>query len=172
MVVLVRLVYASTATFAGSTSGGVELEVGRILSVSRRNNRERDVGGMLHYGNGYFFQVLEGPRDAVNEAYNRISTDPRHRDVHILSVKNVSERIFEDWTMKYLPSQAGIRELLSSRGLEFNPYLFDEAFSEEFVRVCTRGLDPTAEKDQASVRKGNEDRVPWWRSLWGRKSTA
>lgn len=172
MVVLVRLVYASTATFAANASGGVELEVGRILAVSRRNNRERDIGGMLYYGNGYFFQVLEGPRDAVNEAYNRISTDPRHKDVHILSMKNVDERMFEDWTMKYLPSQAGIRELLASRGREFNPYQFDEAFSEEFVRACMGGLDPTAEKDAASVRRGKENRVPWWRALWGRPKTA
>lgn len=171
MVVLVRLVYASTATFEGNASGGVELEVGRILGVSRRNNRERDIGGMLHYGNGYFFQVLEGPRDAVNEAYNRISTDPRHKDVHILSVKNVDARMFEDWTMKYLPSQSGIRELLASRGREFNPYQFDEKFSEEFVRACMRAQDPTAEKDEASVRKGQEQHVSWWRALWGRRKS-
>lgn len=169
MTVLVRLVYASTATFAASASGGVELEVGRILTVSRRNNRERDIGGMLHYGNGYFFQALEGPRDAVNETYSRISTDPRHEDVHILSVRNVEERLFEDWTMKYLPSQSDIRALLDSRGLQFNPYLFDEAFSEQFLRACIRAQDPTIGEDEAAMRPGRHKKLSWWRSLWARK---
>lgn len=166
--VLVRLVYASTATFPPNLGGGVEVEVGRILAVSRRNNRQRDIGGMLYYGNGYFFQVLEGPRDAVNGAYTRIATDPRHREVHILSVRNIDARLFDDWTMKYLPAQPAITELLRSRGRSFDPYRFDEAFAEEFLQACARGIDPTAERDEASVRGGRQPAVSWWRALFGR----
>ena len=58
---LVQLIYASRATFAPNlASGGIEKEVGRVLVQSRRNNPKKEIGGVLYYGDGCFFQCLEG----------------------------------------------------------------------------------------------------------------
>jgi hypothetical protein len=44
-------------------------------------------------------QVLEGGRDAVNQLYSRICSDPRHTDVILLHYEEISERRFAGWTM-------------------------------------------------------------------------
>ncbi|WMS87871.1 BLUF domain-containing protein [Pleionea litopenaei] len=98
---LIRLTYASTATFKTDIKGGIESEVARILLQSRRNNSRIAVGGVLHYGDGYFFQCLEGDESAVKSTLQRISQDQRHRDVQILLNVQIQRRLFEDWSMKY-----------------------------------------------------------------------
>ncbi|PWG62807.1 BLUF domain-containing protein [Spiribacter halobius] len=164
---LVRLNYASTATFEPSVQGGVEVEVARILKQSRRNNRELAVGGVLHYGNGYFFQCLEGERDAVQKLYERISRDPRHRDVKTLTFSPVGERLFGDWSMKYLPIERDLRGLLERYRLEFNPYQFTEAFIQEFLEACVVGVDPTMAAH--AHERGTQRRAqrPLWKRLLG-----
>lgn len=124
---LVRLVYASEATFIGSNAAqGIELEVGRILTESRRNNARAQVGGVLYYGNGYFFQCLEGERDTVVETYQRICTDQRHKNAKILLKGFTKRRLFQDWSMKYLPAEKNLRDFLAQHGLsEFSPFDYD-----------------------------------------------
>lgn len=158
---LVRLNYASTATFEPNISGGIEVSVARILSASRRNNSRLEVGGVLHYGNGYFFQCLEGERGAVNQLYNRIGQDPRHRDVQLLSFDEVGQRMFPDWSMKYLPIEGEIRALLERRGMTFNPYRFDRDLLETLLRTCVLGEDPTAPAEGQTARA----KRPLWHRL-------
>ncbi|WP_049631634.1 BLUF domain-containing protein [Cellvibrio sp. pealriver] len=124
---LVRLVYASEATFNSShAEQGIEPEVGRILAQSRRNNARAQVGGVLYYGNGYFFQCLEGSRDAVIETYQRICTDPRHKNATVLLKGFAKRRLFEEWSMKYLPTEKNLRDFLAQHGLtEFSPFDYD-----------------------------------------------
>ena len=58
---LIRIVYISRATFPITPdSDGIEPNVARILSTSRTNNRKNGLVGMLYYGDGCFFQCLEG----------------------------------------------------------------------------------------------------------------
>lgn len=167
---LIRLTYASTATFESNKSGGIEVEVARILSASRRNNQAKQVGGVLHYGEGYFFQALEGDRATVEALYNHIAADPRHRDVQVLSSTTVNERLFEDWSMKYVPLEDQIQRLLDRHGIDFNPYCFDDRIIHEFLQLCVTGEDPTealeaqAERDAAA----GKDTRPWWKRLIGR----
>ncbi|MEF8834062.1 MAG: BLUF domain-containing protein, partial [Halofilum sp. (in: g-proteobacteria)] len=101
---LTRLTYASTANFdINSGSGNIDLEIGRILRACKINNPRQGIGGVLHYGYGYFFQGIEGPRDAVNTLYDRIAADERHRELKVLGVRDTETRFFPDWSMKYVP---------------------------------------------------------------------
>ena len=43
--------------------------------------------------------MLEGGRSQVSALYNRIATDPRHRDVVMLSYDEIEERSFAGWAM-------------------------------------------------------------------------
>jgi len=164
---LVRLNYASTATFQPNVQGGVEVEVARILKQSRRNNRELAVGGVLHYGNGYFFQCLEGERDSVEQLYRRIAQDPRHTEVRTLGIGAVTERLFGDWSMKYLPIERDIRALLARHGIDFNPYRFTDAFIEEFLEACVVGVDPTMAAHAHERGMERRSRRPLWKRLLG-----
>jgi hypothetical protein len=77
-----------------------EAEVNRIAEQAARRNAERDVTGVLMTAGGIFFQILEGPPEAVTEIYDRILADERHTDVLLLSSEvGLSGRLFPDWSM-------------------------------------------------------------------------
>lgn len=141
---LSRLCYASTATEKCTS-----LQVGSILEASFRNNAELDVTGALFFGNNYFLQFLEGPRENVNFLYHKIALDDRHNNLQILEFREVGSRYFEEWSMKYVRFPHVIAKILKeSRLREFNPYKFDghaiagiaEAFRNHYDPEITPNL--------------------------------
>lgn len=93
---LIQLVYASAAARPATPD---ELE--SILTHSRKANAAIGVTGLLLHDNGSYFQVLEGPQDAVEATFARISGDSRHGRVLRILTATVSERAFADWSMGY-----------------------------------------------------------------------
>ena len=91
---LVRLLYASRSA-QPVTAEVIEA----ILAQSRAHNPALGITGILCQSGDIFMQVLEGGRSAVNELYNQIVRDARHRDVVVLHYAEVSERRFGGWTM-------------------------------------------------------------------------
>lgn len=70
-----------------------------ILRVSRRNNVDSGVTGLLIAGGSRFLQVLEGEADSVHATYRRIAADPRHFASVILHDAAVDARTFGAWAM-------------------------------------------------------------------------
>jgi len=91
---LVQLLYASRPDPAISAE-----QMDEILLESRRNNPPLGITGILCYTSDTFMQVLEGGRGPVNEVYNRIARDPRHRQIELLHYAEITERMFGNWTM-------------------------------------------------------------------------
>ncbi len=91
---LVRLLYASRAVDSQNSEA-----TETILAKSRSHNPACGITGILCYGGGIFLQALEGGRPAVNDLYKHILSDPRHKDVMLLSYEEISERKFGGWTM-------------------------------------------------------------------------
>lgn len=162
---LVRLVYASKASFFPLPArSGVEPTVARILMQSRQNNNRDDVGGILYFGDGYFFQALEGNREAVTETFRRISADSRHHQVTTLSLKAVPSRLFADWSMKYVPAEQSLREFLGRRGYtRFQPLRFSEGEAEALVQF----FEHKREEDLGTVPRPSRFNL---RALFSRKS--
>lgn len=94
---LVRLIYASTARLDLNAA-----DFQKILAASIQNNRQANITGMLSCDGRYFLQCLEGSRKTVNETYTRISNDPRHSDVVLLSYGEIPNRHFGEWAMGYV----------------------------------------------------------------------
>lgn len=97
---LVQLTYVSTRARHVTDDEVVEL----ALRANRRN-RELDITGCLWFGVGRFFQVLEGPREAVERLYASIVADSRHQDVQLLSFRPIEQRIFARWGLAHVPQQ-------------------------------------------------------------------
>ena len=76
---LIQLIYVSSATKEMS-----ENELASILKSSAKNNEEREITGMLLYGQGRFIQVLEGESIEVEVLMSRINADPRHSFITII----------------------------------------------------------------------------------------
>lgn len=152
-----QLVYASRATFQPTDNGGgVEPEVARILMQSRRNNPRRGLVGALYYGDGCFFQCLEGPRASIDDLFGRLQADPRHRDVLVLRRHEIAAPSFAEWSMKYVPTAGDVQTLLAMHGKDrFDPYAFDERLIEAMVgllhhRADSDGLNPVAPPPRAA----------------------
>lgn len=89
-----QLCYLSTA----SRDFGAD-DLDRLFESARRYNEAAQVSGLLAYGGGVFFQVLEGPRDNVGAAFARICRDPAHRGVRLLQDETVSGRDFDGFAL-------------------------------------------------------------------------
>ncbi len=161
---LIQLVYASRATFAThEDSAHVEPQVARILTQSRRNNRPREIGGVLCYGDGCFFQCLEGERDEVETLYRRLHDDPRHRDVTLLLKRPIQAREFKLWAMKYLSIDAAVSAVLRSAGLNrFDPFRFDDCTTERMLQSLREATEnqPTGSGDRRPSPPRKRDARP------------
>ncbi len=101
---LYRLIYCSRNAIAPAESQnplGMEAEIRAILGSARLRNDADNVTGALLFTASGFAQVLEGPREVVERTFQRISCDPRHADVTVLSFTPTERRSFPDWSMGF-----------------------------------------------------------------------
>ena len=89
-----QLVYKSSATVPFLPD-----ELAQILAVSRQNNARDEVTGALLYSDGKVLQAIEGPETALDDTFERVRADPRHKGVVMLYRGTAEERSFPDWTM-------------------------------------------------------------------------
>ena len=93
-----QLVYYSRSTVPGGDRAMLT-NMRDILSASQRNNGRDGITGFLIFDKTWFVQILEGERSKVTETYNRIARDPRHSAASIINLRDVTARLFPNWTM-------------------------------------------------------------------------
>ena len=140
---LIRIIYISRSTFTPSRSNsGIEPNVGRILAKSRINNRRNGLVGVLYFGDGCFFQCLEGEQLAIDILYARLQSDARHKDIKLLSREPISALSYADWAMKFVPLEKEMTRLLNEGGLKsFDPYRFDTAMVHKVMNLLRTSTD-------------------------------
>ena len=76
-------------------------EIDQIADVSAKNNAALDVTGVFMTSGGLFFQIIEGPAEAVDKLYAKIASDNRHTALVLLGEPELSEsRLFGEWAMR------------------------------------------------------------------------
>lgn len=93
-------------------------QVDDILTTSQENNAGAGITGALIYDNQTFLQFLEGTHEDIRRVFSRISHDPRHTCIRLLSVRELDDRLFPDWSMT-----AAVTEDQVLRGLKLVPHL-------------------------------------------------
>ena len=80
---------------------------------ARVHNPHLGITGVLVFGEGVFFQWIEGPRHSVAGLVQRLAADSRHDTIIALdaSEEEVRERLFPEWDME-LVNATDIREVL------------------------------------------------------------
>ncbi len=89
-----QYLYISTAPNLGRD------DIESILDSCQRNNRERNVTGLLLYNGRNFLQLLEGEQADLLWVMRRISGDGRHSGISVLEDLDARERACPDWTMR------------------------------------------------------------------------
>jgi hypothetical protein len=106
-VALETFVYCSRAA-----AGVDDAEVDRLIEFSQRRNVDRDITGVLVFGNGVFFQWVEGPPREVQKLVASLHGDARHYDIVELDRSvDKRERLYPGWEMERVEADE-IREVL------------------------------------------------------------
>lgn len=100
MTQLCRVLYCSRNLIPGAPEA-VAAAIRSILATSRENNARDGITGGLLFSEGCFAQVLEGPLDAVENAFERIQCDERHSEVTVLQSGPIATRDFPNWSMAF-----------------------------------------------------------------------
>lgn len=79
--------------------------INKILEVSRKNNNQNNVTGILLYRNGEFLQLLEGDKFDVYFTLKKIREDERHTNLEIFHEAEIEDRLFDKWSMAFKTEQ-------------------------------------------------------------------
>ena len=142
---LIEIIYMSRSTFTPSRLVmNIEPNVARILAKSRINNKRNGLVGVLYFGDGCFFQCLQGEEAAVDALYALLQSDNRHKDLKLFSRKQIIALAYADWSMKYVPIEKDMTRLLEKGGYQtFDPYQFDNAMIQGVMSLLQSSADPT-----------------------------
>lgn len=86
---LYRVIYVSDAV---GPTGTTTLSIAQILGVSERNNRRDDLSSAVLFHDGKILQAVEGARADLDRLLRRLTTDPRHSSMRILSDDPIDRR--------------------------------------------------------------------------------
>ena len=140
---LLQIIYISRSTFeALDANNKIEPNIARILAKSRVNNRINGLVGVLYFGDGVFFQCLEGEETAIKNLMIKLKADSRHKDLKIISKKTITQLTFGDWAMKFAPLDAQIQQFLKDNHFQkFDPYQFSGETIIQFLNLLFKTHD-------------------------------
>ena len=92
-----QIIYSSAASTPMELDGLED-----ILEHAQGSNATRGITGALVYADGFFLQILEGEKAAVESLMQRIEKDLRHETVVILLSGEIPAASFSDWRMAYV----------------------------------------------------------------------
>ena len=102
---LVELSYLSEAVSDMSFLGLM-----RLLESARAFNQKNGISGILLYDNQQFGQIIEGERASVMKAWKRIQEDKRHHRIELLEIREISERSYPDWLLRFYGGETLTRD--------------------------------------------------------------
>ena len=82
----------------------------RLLESARAFNQKNGVTGILLYDNQQFGQIIEGEHANVMKAWKRIQEDKRHHRVELLEIREITERNFPDWLLRFYGGETLTRD--------------------------------------------------------------
>ena len=130
---LCQLVYLSHITSTGLASAST---LNDIAEVAIERNQAENITGILCYGNGYFFQCVEGSEQALTDLKNRLLVDDRHKDLKILDFSTIAERRFAGWSLRSITLERWmINEPKLKSFIPFKPHTWEVNGWQQFLDI-------------------------------------
>ncbi len=104
---LKRVCYISTAA-----SNNDETAVQKIAEQAEAANKAKDITGLLLFNGVNFWQIIEGPTEAVDNLMEKINSDRRHAGIIVRFSETSSGRWFEKWSLSYKKTSKSAAESL------------------------------------------------------------
>jgi len=83
----------------------------RLLYHSYLRNTSMGITGALIFENNRFGQVIEGPRPQIEDLWEKIQKDTRHKNIHLIDSRPIDQRSFSKWTMVFQGSEEVAKKL-------------------------------------------------------------
>jgi hypothetical protein len=116
-------------------------EIEQLAADAAERNRALGVTGMLMSSGGIFYQVLEGPREAVNTLFQKIGADTRHRDVLVLNAQeDIEDRQFPSWAMKKVDLDEMTVSRLEPIKALLDAIIVQQEATQRLMRVLSRSV--------------------------------
>mgnify|MGYP003335413601 FL=1 len=109
---LIELSYLSEAVSDMSFLGLM-----RLLESARAFNQQHGVTGILFYDNQQFGQVIEGERANIMKVWKRIQEDKRHHRIELLEIREITERSFPEWLLRFYGGETLVKDYPVLAGL-------------------------------------------------------
>lgn len=136
---LYQLVYISHITSTG-LSGASTLN--DIAEVAVKANKKHGITGILCYGNGCFFQCVEGSEQVLTNLKNNLLKDERHKDFKIIDFSPIESRRFDSWSLRAIVLERWLlKEDRVKKMMPFKPYEWTEYESEKFLSLLHQYYD-------------------------------
>jgi hypothetical protein len=143
--IILRLTYVSRYN-----TDNANIEVARILEQAQRNNERNGITGVLVINENYFLQSIEGARPVINGLLRELIKDDRHFSLQIVECREIEQRRWNKWSMKYLTPNDGDNEyvLKFSATNKFNPYLMSTSQIMLFIEALSTLQEQRAAEQQ------------------------
>ena len=106
MTQLIELTYVSEPAQEMSFLGLI-----RLLYHSYLRNTSMGITGALIFENNRFGQVIEGPRTQIENLWEKIQKDTRHKNIHLIDSRPIEHRSFSKWTMVFQGNEEVVKNL-------------------------------------------------------------
>lgn len=101
-----QIIYSSTA------AENVDFDaINHLLTQCVSKNNEFAISGMLVFDGKQFLQCIEGNEAQVKQLEENIFRDTRHQNIHLIGEKEITKRLFSQWSMGYLNNERAIRQV-------------------------------------------------------------
>ena len=119
-----------------STSLASASTLNDIAEVAIERNQADNITGILCYGNGYFFQCVEGSEQALTNLKNRLLVDDRHKDLKILDFSAIAERRFAGWSLRSITLERWMmNEPKLKSFMPFKPHTWEVNGWQQFLDI-------------------------------------
>ena len=99
-----------------------EPTLAQIFHSGRINNKLNDITGLIICSGASFFEIMEGEKEVVEQTYQRICADRRHRVTHAWGNSESAKREFPKWVSGFRRVRRGV----SPSGKIHEAYFFDD----------------------------------------------
>jgi hypothetical protein len=89
----------------------------QLVRTSRRQNEFALITSILVLDKGWFTQMVEGDRDALNQTFKRIASDNRHKDIRIVEWREVPRRELLP-SLELIDRRSGMNDILDKYNLD------------------------------------------------------
>ncbi|ANQ49230.1 BLUF domain-containing protein [Flammeovirga sp. MY04] len=117
----------------------------KLHEAAAKKNKEFDISGYLTFKNDIFIQYIEGPEKSIKQLIENIKKDKRHHIKHDIVLPIREDRLFGDWSMRYIDYNSlieiGYHELLETIFFSIDNQIFSD---EEVIQKINQMLHQIA----------------------------